>query len=43
MGENTALRGTGAGAAHILLPMRQEVNDPPAGGFWYMQQGELLL
>ena len=50
--KNAALRGSGAdGQAvgdvlpqlHMLLPVRQEVSDPPAGGVGHVQLGELVL
>lgn len=28
---------------HVLLPVRQEVCDPPVGWVWHIQQGELVL
>ena len=28
---------------HMLLPVRQEISDPPAGGVRHTQLGELLL
>ena len=28
---------------HVLLPVRQEVCDPPAGGVGHVQLGELVL
>jgi len=51
-GKNAALRGTGADGPgvrevfpqpHVLLPVRQEVCDPPAGGVGHVQLGELVL
>jgi len=50
--KNVALRGTGADGlevrdmfpqVHMLLPVGQEVCDPPAGGVRHTQLGELVL
>ena len=51
-GKNAALWGTGADGSrvrnvfpqlHMLLPVRQEICNPPAGGVRHMQLGELVL
>ena len=51
-GKNAVLGGTGTDCLgvgdmfsqlHMLLPVRQEVSDPPAGGVRHTQLGELLL
>lgn len=50
--EDAALRQTGADGQgvgdglpqlHMVLPVRQEVCDPPAGGVRYIQLGTLVL
>jgi len=51
-GKDTALSGTGADGPgvrdvfpqpHVLLPVGQEVCDPPAGGVRHAQLGEIVL